>query len=381
MSTTSIHRRAPAYCPVLVVAAVLGGGVATSALADQVFATEAAKTATPIKHVVVVIGENRSFDHVYATYVPQAGQAVLNLLSEGIVQADGLPGPNFAAARQFTTTAHNHYFVGVGEARKTPYNTLPPPTLGGAPNAQSATLPPFFDNLLPLLALVEPSLEPTDLPLLTTGATGAAVTSGAPDTRITNYAALPNGPFQLTGPTLRYDSYTGDTVHQFYQMWQQSDCRIQNATEDNPTGCLSDLYPFVATTFAGPQADEGGGTSMAFYNMQTGDAPLLKSLADEYTLSDNHHQPAQGAAPFSTFLSEAATISSGATAMAIRPCHRHHKSPTPIRNREPITSTRLMGATAIAPTLPSPVYCPSFATSIPCRMRQAPTALSAITTC
>jgi Phosphoesterase family len=294
MSTTSIYRRAPAYCPVLVVAAVLGGGVATSALADRVSATEVAKTATPIKHVVVVIGENRSFDHVYATYVPQGGQAVLNLLSEGIVQADGSPGPNFAAARQFTTTAHNHYFVGVGKARKTRYNTLPPPTLGGAPNAQSAALPPFFDNLLPLLALVEPSLEPTDLPLLTTGATGATVTSGAPDTRITNYAALPNGPFQLTGPTLPYDSYTGDTVHQFYQMWQQSDCRIQNATEDNPTGCLSDLYSFVATTFAGPQADEGGGTSMAFYNMQTGDAPLLKSLADEYTLSDNHHQPAQG---------------------------------------------------------------------------------------
>ena len=70
-------------------------------------------------------------------------------------------------------------------------------------------------------------------------------------------------------------------MHQFYQMWQQSDCRIQNATEDNPTGCLSDLYPFVATTYAGPQADEGGGTSMAFFNMQTGDAPLLKSLADE----------------------------------------------------------------------------------------------------
>ena len=142
--------------------------------------------------------------------------------------------------------------------------------------------------------MIEPSLEPTDLPLLTTGATGAAVTSGAPDTRITNYAALPNGPFQLTGPRLPYDSYTGDTVHQFYQMWQQSDCRIQNATEDNPTGCLSDLYPFVATTYAGAQADEGGGTAMAFYNMQTGDAPLLKSLADQYTLSDNHHQPTQG---------------------------------------------------------------------------------------
>jgi phospholipase C len=142
--------------------------------------------------------------------------------------------------------------------------------------------------------VIEPSLESTDLPLLTTGATGAVVESGAPDTRVTNYAALPNGPFQLTGPTLPYDSYTGDTVHRFYQMWQQSDCRIQNATEDNPTGCLSDLYPYVATTSAGPQADAGGGTSMAFYNMQTGDATLLKGLADEYTLSDNHHQPAQG---------------------------------------------------------------------------------------
>ena len=219
---------------------------------------------------------------------------MLNLLSEGIVEADGSPGPNFAAARQFTTSAHQHYFIGVARARKTPYNTLPPPTLGGAPNVQSATLPPFPNSFLPLLAVIEPSLEPADLPLLTTGATGAAVTSGAPDTRITNYAALPNGPFQLTGPRLPYDSYTGDTVHRFYQMWQQSDCRIQNANEDNPTGCLSDLYPFVSTTYGGPQTDAGGGTSMAFYNMQTGDAPLLKKLADEYTLSDNHHQPAQG---------------------------------------------------------------------------------------
>jgi phospholipase C len=77
-------------------------------------------------------------------------------------------------------------------------------------------------------------------------------------------------------------------------MWQQSDCSIHHATEDNPTGCLNDLYPFVATTFAGSTADHGGGTSMAFYNMQAGDAPLLKKLADEYTISDNYHQPAMG---------------------------------------------------------------------------------------
>lgn len=33
---------------------------------------------------------------------------------------------------------------------------------------------------------------------------------------------------------------------------------------------------------------------MAFYNMQTGDAPLLKKLADQYTISDNYHQPGMG---------------------------------------------------------------------------------------
>ena len=57
-------------------------------------------TTTPIKHVIVIIGENRTFDHVFATYQPVKGQTVKNLLSEGIVNADGTPGPNFSLASQ-----------------------------------------------------------------------------------------------------------------------------------------------------------------------------------------------------------------------------------------------------------------------------------------
>ena len=53
-------------------------------------------TATPIKHVIVIIGENRTFDHVFATYQPKSGETVSNLLSKGIVNADGTPGPSFA---------------------------------------------------------------------------------------------------------------------------------------------------------------------------------------------------------------------------------------------------------------------------------------------
>ena len=52
-------------------------------------------TATPIKHVIIIIGENRSFDHVFATYEPKTGQTVWNLLSEKIVKPDGSPGANY----------------------------------------------------------------------------------------------------------------------------------------------------------------------------------------------------------------------------------------------------------------------------------------------
>ena len=85
---------------------------------------------------------------------------------------------------------------------------------------------------------------------------------------------------------------------------EQSDCNIRNATRRNPSGCLSDLYPFVIvnytnqidSVFDNPPAidDNGGGNSMAFYNVQHGDVPVLKALADEFTMSDNFHQSVMG---------------------------------------------------------------------------------------
>src|SRR5271168_5449845 len=65
-------------------------------------------TTSPIKHVIVIIGENRSFDHVFATYVPKKGETVNNLLSEGIIKLDhdktAIPGPNFEKAHQLAAT-------------------------------------------------------------------------------------------------------------------------------------------------------------------------------------------------------------------------------------------------------------------------------------
>src|SRR6202041_3782396 len=59
---------------------------------------------SPIKHVIVIIGENRSFDHVFATYQPQRGEFVRNLLSQEIINADGTPGRNFSKAQQLAAT-------------------------------------------------------------------------------------------------------------------------------------------------------------------------------------------------------------------------------------------------------------------------------------
>src|SRR5262249_6418597 len=97
------------------------------------------RTATPIKHVIVIIGENRTFDNVYGTYVPKRGARIVNLLSRGIVNVDGTPGWNSASAEQFKLTTINpiKYFIDTNTLTapgKTPYAPfLPTPEAGSAP--------------------------------------------------------------------------------------------------------------------------------------------------------------------------------------------------------------------------------------------------------
>jgi phospholipase C len=273
--------------------------------ASTLQAQEKEHTRSPIKHVIVLIGENRTFDHIFATYVPKSHDSVSNLLSKEIINADGTPGRHFSKAAQFQAIApfRTTYFINLDKDEKAPYQILPTPTLNFAPTA------PHFPLGTPasFLETVEPSLELGDEFLLTTGAATEFTQTFVlpdPDTRVQNFNMLPNGPFPLKGKLLPYDSYTGDTTHRLFEMWQQSDCNVKNATRHNPSGCLSDLYPFVITNytnqldkiFDNPPAfdDNGGGNSMAFYNVQAGDAPVLKDLADEYSMSDNYHQALMG---------------------------------------------------------------------------------------
>jgi phospholipase C len=253
-------------------------------------AAHAVKTETPIKHVIILIGENRGLDHTFGVYRPKGkNQTISNLLSKGIVNEDGSPGPNFAQAQQFSVAGQPAYYLGAPNAAKFPYsatNAMPQPNTAGTPTTSSDTAPPFKTVAE---ASVEKDMDPADLDILTTGATALPVNSL--DTRVPGAGTLA-GPYPLQGPNLSDDDYTGDTTHRFFQAWQQQDCSIANATKDNPAGCKSDLFPFVMATYSATNKSQGN--SMGFYNAEQEQAPVLKMLADRFTLSDNFHQSVQG---------------------------------------------------------------------------------------
>ncbi len=288
---------------------MLGGPLPTAAQSSNDQFTQ-----TPIKHVIVIVGENRTFGHIFATYKPVPGENVDNLLSKGIINDDGSPGPNFSLANQYSAdiTGSPTYQLSPTSG-KTLYPVLPAPLNGGPTNV-------CIDNGICNLGDATSSEDglPADYyQFLLTGGTG--LTGKVPDSRITGvsatppYSTLPPVPFQLTNSaSLPYDSYAASPVHRFYQMWQQLDCNATYATTGNPSGCLGDFFVWTEVTVGsnvngnpqpanfstdyapGKKTTGEGATAMAFYNVQQGDAPYSKFLVDNYAMSDNYHQPAMG---------------------------------------------------------------------------------------
>ena len=269
-------------------------------------------TSTPIKHVIIIIGENRTFDHIFATYKSVSGDHVLNLLSKHIVREDGTPGVNYGEALQYRAFDTVRYNL---TPPKTPYAVLPPALAGGPSvpyvcQALGVTTGTSCVNPATLAAAktIENGLADDYYQYLLTGGTGQ--TAGTPDTRVKyngqDASHLPPGPYQLTSASYPYDAYAASPVHRFFQMWQQLDCDAAAADERDGWGCQADLFPWVEVTvgagsngaaqpsgFSDTSTGEGS-TSMGFFNVQKGDAPYLKHLADTYSMSDNYHQAVNG---------------------------------------------------------------------------------------
>jgi phospholipase C len=217
--------------------------------APRAFADSTPPPATPIKHVIIVIGENHTFDNLFGGYKPGKGQMVHNLLSQGIINADGSPGPNFSKAVQ--QQAGNTSVYRIDPAITGPFSFLPQPQ--------------------------------------TTYATG--LPPGVPDVRFP--ANLKPGPFQIT-KYVPYDSFVGDPPHRFFQMWQQVDVGKHDLFAW--VGVVTGIGPdnaFNPPSY-GPNNTMQGGEALGFYNMSTGDAPKFQKLARRYALSDNYHQAIMG---------------------------------------------------------------------------------------
>src|SRR6202166_2825711 len=80
-------------------------------------------------------------------------------------------------------------------------------------------------------------------------------------------------------------------VHQVYCAFD-----AEHVSKDNPTGCLHDLQSAVTTTYSTPAGGtpHDTGHTMEFVSRQDGVARLVKSLANNYAMSESYHQPVLG---------------------------------------------------------------------------------------
>jgi len=153
-------------------------------------------TRSPIRHLIVVVGENRSFDNVFGTYVPSnPTQTVWNLLSQDIVQINGNIGTNFEAAAQQEATDTMTYELSPTQTGHFQYLPQPSTTLSALPTGPC--------NLEPGIFCSDIGLDPTSQGLLSTRGTGQSAydprigATPVPDCRYPS--DLDNGPYLLLG--------------------------------------------------------------------------------------------------------------------------------------------------------------------------------------
>ena len=220
-------------------------------------------THTPIKHVIVIIGENHSFDNVFATYQPPKGQHIENLLSEGIVTEEGRPRARTGARRH-------------SSRRQTPRPT-PSSLRSPAPTSRCRSPTP---------------------PTSPRAATGRPANS--PDKRFP--ADLPNAPYQITKYVPYFDSHLA--VHRRLRVLRRLRRRpdpplLPDVPADDgvprPAVHLGAPTPPATTTARSrPRPSSRARCRWATTTWPQGDAPILRDLAQHYAISDNYHQAVQG---------------------------------------------------------------------------------------
>ncbi len=216
-----------AYLPTVkqVLAAVVATQllVATPLRAQTDTGSNDGKTTSPIKHVIIIIGENRTFRSHLCHLQAQEGATVDNLLSRGIINAGR------HARSEFCAVGSNILRRTPTRSRKVPdrrrsYPTLPPPRTVAAQvdvvQRQRYLHSGRCDGVGKWICL------PTYYPFLLTGGTGSGQMKKTADQRIAEREQSAAGAVPTDLQHFPYDSYAASPVHRFYQMWQQIDCNV-----------------------------------------------------------------------------------------------------------------------------------------------------------
>ena len=221
---------------------------------------------TPIKHVVVIIGENHTFDNVFGTFQPPPG------------------------TERAQPAVRGH--------RERRWDAGPERCQGGAgPGHRDGVL-----QVTPTVTAAYPTVPQPNTTYVWSACDGGQG-QNSPDTRFPSNLA--NAPYQIT-KYVPYDdphtgstgcefngAYVGDPIHRFYEMYQQVNGGKSNLfTWVHETSGDSNGNP-PPSPFTDQSTDQGA-LDMGFYNMAQGDAPYFDSLAQHYAMSDNYHQAVMG---------------------------------------------------------------------------------------
>ena len=249
-------------------------------------------TDSPIKHVIVIVGENRTFDHIFATYQSPRGHHVDNLLSKGIIDINGKPGPNYGVTTAVLGPRYDDLSDQPrrqGGLRHVDQSAAAAGDLLCSPAALSQHLRSQLrrrDQRPRRGSECRFSHEP-DIYASPAGGRRIAATERATAHGLLLVAArlgaahdglnrhpggfarhahhqqlppngLPSGVYPLVcgpnAPTLNnvpvctagqslYDTYGGSPVHRFYQMWQELDCDANKATTSQSLGMPGRPFP------------------------------------------------------------------------------------------------------------------------------------------
>jgi len=191
--------------------------------------------------VIIIIGENRSFDHIFATSSRRLARPSITALRRHRQGRRNSRTELFALAAilcQRTGTYSN------SPGGKTLYGSIPPVVTGGPPNRLRRAL---FDAGLITTGpdQIEPRLSVAQLLSVSDDRRhGTYRRRHRPDTRIPNDLDLPavhsNSPLaclMTRTPAARFIASN--------QMWQQQDCDASLATAANPAAACTISFPWV----------------------------------------------------------------------------------------------------------------------------------------